>query len=187
MNEAHLQVLASDEWATHLEQELLPWVLSVADVGDDVIEVGPGPGRTTDLLRTRAARVTAVELDPDLAAALATRLAGTNVEVLERDAADTGLDTGRFSLAACFSVLHHVPTAEHQDRVFAELCRVLRTGGQLVAVDGRDVPELRGFHDDDTFVPLDPDTLEARLVAAGFTDVAIELEPMQVRFQARKP
>ena len=62
MNEGHLQILGSDEWAEHLAQELLPWVLSVAPLGDDVLEVGPGPGRTTDLLRERAERD--LEFDP---------------------------------------------------------------------------------------------------------------------------
>jgi len=33
-----------------LERDLLPWVASVTDLGDDVLEVGPGPGLTTELL-----------------------------------------------------------------------------------------------------------------------------------------
>ena len=188
MNEAHLQVLASDEWATHLRDDLLPWVEGVVAIEGDVLEVGSGPGLTTDLLRARAEHVTAVELDPDLAASLADRLAGTNVEVRNVDAADTGLPDDRFSLAACFSMLHHVPTPEHQDRILAELQRVLRPGGALVAVDGLEGPDLRAFHVDDTFVPVDPDTLPARLEAAGFVDVVVELDdPRHVRFHARKP
>lgn len=186
MNEAHLQVLASDEWAATLERDLLPWVERVVALTGDVLEVGSGPGRTTDLLRARAEHVTAVELDAELASALAERLAGTNVEVRNVDAADTGLPDDRFELAACFSMLHHVPSVAHQDRIFGELHRVLRPGGALVAVDGLDVPELRAFHDDDVFVPLDPDTLPARLAAAGFVDVVVELEPRHLRFHARK-
>ena len=50
MNDAHLQFLASPEWAQMLETELLPWLLESADLGDDVLEVGPGPGLTTDQL-----------------------------------------------------------------------------------------------------------------------------------------
>ena len=53
MNEFHLQMLASPMWAEMLQRDLLPWVDSVADLGDDVLEVGPGPGLTTDLLRER--------------------------------------------------------------------------------------------------------------------------------------
>jgi len=188
MNEAHLQILASDEWAAHLADELLPWVESVTAIAGHVVEVGAGPGLTTDLLRARADRVTAIELDPALAGALAERLAGTNVDVRNVDAADTGLDGDRFTVAACFSMLHHVPTAEHQDRIFAELHRLLRPGGALVAVDGLEDPDLRAFHEDDTFVPIDPDTLPGRLGSAGFVDVVVELDgPRHMRFHARKP
>ena len=91
MNEGHLQFLASPEWAQMLETDLLPWALGVADLGDDVLEVGPGPGLTTDLLRQRTSRLTAVEVDADLATALAARLKGTNVDVVHADASDSGM------------------------------------------------------------------------------------------------
>ena len=68
----------------------------MADLGDDVLEVGPGPGLTTDLLRQRVAKVTAVELDEQLATALAGRLAGTNVDVVHADAADSGLPASHY-------------------------------------------------------------------------------------------
>src|SRR5262249_23686573 len=97
MNEMHLPFLPSPERKAMLENDLLPWVCKVADLGDDVLEVGPGPGLTTDLLRERAAKVTAVELDDALAAGLATRLAGSNVDVVHADATATGLPSDHFS------------------------------------------------------------------------------------------
>ena len=106
-----------------------------ADLGDDVVEIGPGPGLTTDLLRTRVPALTAVELDPDLAAALAGRMAGSNVEVVEADATAMPFEDGRFSGAVTFTMLHHVPTVELQDRLFADVRRVLRPGGLFVAND----------------------------------------------------
>ena len=108
MNEAHLKFLASDQWAEMLKTELLPWVEHVGDLGEDVLEIGPGPGRTTDLLRERAKRVTAVEMDAHLAGELRARLAGTNVEVITGDGTDTGLDSDRYSTVTAFSVLHHI-------------------------------------------------------------------------------
>jgi SAM-dependent methyltransferase len=152
-----------------------------------VLEVGPGPGLTTDLLRRRTARVTAVEIDDALAADLAQRLAGTNVDVLHGDARNTGLPAGRFSAATCFSVLHHIPTPEAQDEVLAEIHRVLRPGAGLFATDARDVDAVRQGHVDDTFVPLPEPTLVARLEAAGFVDVEVEVGDYQLRFRARKP
>jgi hypothetical protein len=86
VNETHLHHLASPEWAARLEADLLPWIERVAELGHDVLEVGPGPGLTTDILRQRAQNVTALEIDHALADALAGRLGGSNVEVLEGDA-----------------------------------------------------------------------------------------------------
>ena len=116
MNETHLQYLASDDWAAKLESDLLPWIERVGDLGDDVLEVGPGPGLTTDILRLAAAVVTAVEIDHALAAALADRLADTNVDVHEGDAAAMAFAADRFTAATAFLVLHHVPSVRNKTR-----------------------------------------------------------------------
>ncbi len=187
MNESHLRALASPRRAQMLENDVFPWVASVADLGDDVLEIGPGPGLTTDLLRRLAARVTAVEIDTALARALRDRLAGTNVEVLNGNAGDTGLAGGRFSAVACFAALHHVPTADEQDQIFREMFRVLRPGGVLVASDSYDNERMREAHVGDLFVPLDLETLADRLGAAGFGGVGIERGEVEVWFHASKP
>lgn len=193
MNQNHLTYLASPQWAHDLRVDLLPWLETVAELGDDVLEIGPGPGLTTDLLRERVPAVTAVEIDPDLAAALAGRLAGTNVEVIHGDATRMALPTDRFSAATCFSMLHHLPSAHAQDRLFAEVHRVLRPGGVFVGVDSLDTERIRAAHSDDTFVPVDPATLGRRLETAGFTAVTIvaageyRVRGDQIRFDAKKP
>lgn len=187
MNETHLQYLASDQWAETLKTELLPWVEAVGDLGDDVLEIGPGPGRTTDLLRERAKHVTAVEMDERLAGELRERLAGTNVEVITGDGTKTDLRSDRFSTVTAFSVLHHIPSSSAQDRLFAELSRVLRPGGVFVGTDSRDLEMIRIGHLDDTFVPVDPGTLPQRLQAAGFTSIEIDTTDFHIRFVARKP
>ena len=187
MNRTHIEFLSSPRWAEMLEADLLPWVVSVGNLGDDVLEIGPGPGLTTDLLRQRAGHVTAVEVDPGLAGQLTDRLAGTNVTVIEGDATDTDLPSNRFSAATCFSVLHHMPTPRDQDRLFAEVRRLLRPGGVFVGVDSRDLQPIRDGHVDDTFNPVPPDTLPGRLHAAGLAEVQIDEDEYQIRFVARKP
>jgi SAM-dependent methyltransferase len=187
VNQSHLEFLASDQWAEMLKTELLSWVDGVGDLGDDVLEIGPGPGRTTDLLSARAGRVTAVELDEQLAEDLRERLRGTTVEVLTGDGTATGLEDGRFSAVTAFSVLHHIPTAQQQDRLFSELARLLRPGGVFVGTDSRDLDTIRLGHVDDIFVPVDPETLPDRLRAAGFTDIAIDTTDFHIRFSAHKP
>ncbi|MCU1345243.1 MAG: Methyltransferase type 11, partial [Acidimicrobiia bacterium] len=163
---------------------LLPWTLEDVDLGEHLLEIGPGPGLTTDFLRQRAVRVTAVEIDGALAAALAARLAGTNVEVIAADATATGLAAGSCSSAVCFTMLHHVPSAEEQDRLFAEVSRVLRRGGVFLGTDSVDSELVRGGHVDDISTRVDPDTLGDRLRAAGFVDPVVEQRDHRFRFSA---
>ena len=80
----------------------------------------------------------------------------------------------RFSAAVSFSMLHHVPTAALQDQIFAELARVVVPGGTVVFCDSVYSEALADFHVDDTFNPIDPGQLPARLVAAGLTDVTVD-------------
>ena len=184
MNEAHLQICGGDEWAEAVERYIIPWVVGGLELGDDVLEIGPGPGRTTDVLLRMAPRLTAAEVDPDLAAKLAGRLEGTAVEVVHADGTDMPFDDGRFSTALSFTMLHHVPSAELQDRLFAEAARVLRPGGVLAGVDSLDSDEFRQLHEDDVCVPVPPDGLAERLRRAGFADADVEVNEYAMRFRA---
>jgi ubiquinone/menaquinone biosynthesis C-methylase UbiE len=186
VNEEHLRLCSSPEWAAFVEHELLPWVLDGRSLGDDLLEIGPGPGLTTDILRNHAACVTAAELDPGLARQLADRLAGTNVEVVEADATALPFPAARFSSAACLTMLHHIPSAALQDAALAEVARVLRPGGLLIGADGLESPERRAAHEDDIFVPVDPETLVERLRAAGFAEAQVEVRGDRIRFAATK-
>ena len=84
-------------------------------------------------------------------------------------------------------MLHHVPTAALQDRMFAEICRVVRPGGMLVASDTRASPDLAAFHEGDIYNPVDPDTTEARLAAVGFVDIDVLANPFAWAARARRP
>ncbi|MEV6483320.1 class I SAM-dependent methyltransferase [Streptomyces sp. NPDC051576] len=189
MNASHLASLASPLWAETLRTDLLPWLRTCADLGDDVLEIGPGPGLTTDLLLEIGTRkVTAVEVDADLAEKLRARLRGTRAEVLRGDATDLDLAPDRFSAAVCFSMLHHMESPEAQDRLFARLHHALRPGAALLGTDPLDTERMRQGHTDDTFVPVDPATLARRLAAAGFTDSTVtKTNEHQFRFCTRKP
>jgi hypothetical protein len=63
--------------------------------------------------------------------------------------------------------LYHVPSTARQDRMLAELRRVLRPGGLLAGTDGVETPARRELHVDDDYLPIDPATLAGRLAAAG--------------------
>jgi SAM-dependent methyltransferase len=162
MKSDHISFLASERWAQMLERDLLPWLLAGGSLGEDVLEIGAGPGLTTDLLRTLAPAVTALELDPSLAARLSERLAGTQVEVVHADASSAPFADARFSAAACFHMLHHVPSSAQQDAAFAEVARVLRPGGIFLCADPLDIDAMRAAHREqgETFVPLQPASVD---------------------------
>jgi ubiquinone/menaquinone biosynthesis C-methylase UbiE len=156
-----------------VEEIVLPEALRDVDLGDDVLEIGPGPGFTTDVLRARAGRLTAVEIDDGLAADLARRLEGTNVEVIHADATSLDLPDDRFTAVTSFNMLHHVPTDEAQDRIFSELARVLSVDGDHVAADGDTRIEVDDFHEGDTYHPIAAADVPGRLHAAGFETVDV--------------
>jgi ubiquinone/menaquinone biosynthesis C-methylase UbiE len=173
MNDAH-EFCGSNEWRQMIRDVILPWAMRDQQLGDDVLEVGPGYGATTDVLSTATARLTCVELDAGLAAMLADRFAGTpTVQIVNADATSLDYPDGRFTGAACFTMLHHVEPAQRQDQLLAEIARVLRPGAVLVASDSLASEPLEQMHAGDTYNPVDPQTLPARLTAAGFADVEV--------------
>jgi SAM-dependent methyltransferase len=150
---------------------VVPWALDGLDPGEDVLELGPGPGLTTDVLRERTARLTAVELDPRLASSLQEHMKNTNVEVVEADATAMPFQDGWSSAVLSFTMLHHVPSVTPQNQLLAEAWRVLRTGGVFAGSDTAPGALLQLAQIGDTMVPDDPATLSHRLKTAGFDEL----------------
>ena len=185
MNARHLEYCAGPEWAETVRVHVIPGATTGIDLGEHILEGGPGPGLTTDILCTMARKLTAVEIDEDLARQLSERFAGSNVSVHCGDATAMPFPDGHFSAAICLTMLHHLPDEASQDRLFAELNRVVREGGPIIGSDSLDSPDFRVFHEGDTCTPIDPATLAARLTGAGLTDVAVETNPYSVKFVAQ--
>ena len=186
MNRLHSWICRSEKWRRTVG-ERLPWVVSGAQLGDKPLELGPGPGLTTDLLRTRVPRLTAIEIDAKWAASLNFRLAGGNVEVVNGDATAMPFADRRFSGAICLTMLHHVPSTALQDRLLREVRRVLEPGAPFVGCDSLLSLRMRMIHIGDTLVPSDPDKFGMRLEAAGFEVIDIEKGSEAFRFHARRP
>jgi len=184
MNALHGWYCRSGHWRRTVEERLLPWALAGADLGADVLEIGPGPGLTTDVLATRVPRLTALEIDTALATALRRRQAA--VRVVEGDATTMPFPDASFSGAVSFTMLHHVPTAAAQDRLLEEVRRVLRPGGTFAGSDSTTSLLFRLAHFRDTMQLVDPDGFAARLGRAGFRDAEVRVAKGAFRFRARR-
>ncbi|MBV8550566.1 MAG: class I SAM-dependent methyltransferase [Acidobacteriaceae bacterium] len=187
MNLAHRWLCNSGHWRSTVEKRILPWTLEGVELGKDVLEIGPGPGVTTESLRRRVPDLTCIEIDGMYASSLARRIGGNSVRVLCGDATAMPLPDANFDAVVCFSMLHHVSSIALQDRLLAEAARVLRPGGIFAGVDSLSSRLFRLFHLFDTMVVIDPGTFPNRLEAAGFENIQVDVIPRTFRFRARKP
>jgi SAM-dependent methyltransferase len=185
VNENHA-LCSTPEWAEFMELEVLEPVTAGLDLGDEMLELGPGPGAATRWLRHRVTRIVALELDPDAAARLAAELAGTNVTVQIGDSTHVPFPDESFDSVGCFTMLHHLPRAQAQFRTLCEAFRVLRPGGALVGADSIASQGLHEFHEGDTYNPIDPARLLVFLQAAGFGHVVVSAGDGLLLFTARK-
>jgi SAM-dependent methyltransferase len=186
MNENHQRLCPSPEWAAHIQGEVLPSLAAIADLGEDMLEVGPGPGAATEWLQSRLARLVVVEADEDAARLLAERYAGTNVDVRPGDATDLEFESEYFDSVGSFTMLHHVPTFQGQQRLLQEVFRVLRPGGTFLGSDSLSSNRLHHFHEGDDYNPVDPASFLVRLQAVGFDQLTIIVD-WDLKFVARKP
>ena len=186
MNRIHNLICSSSWWDRRVERDLIPWGLSGLDLGEDVLEMGPGLGATTRLLARGDYRLTALELDQSYCERLQREL-GPEISVVRGDATLLPFESGRFSAVVCFTMLHHIADGELQDRVFAEVSRVLRSGGLFAGTDSVGTGLLfRLIHVGDTLKPIDPDALPQRLRSAGFAEPQVDRSNGSFRFRARK-
>jgi len=171
-------------WCWVTRRQVLPWMLQGSELGDHVLELGPGPGAATEELGRLASRVTSLEYDRAFAAKLGARMNGSNAAAIRGDAAALPFADGTFSSAIAILMLHHLRSNELQNRAFAEAWRVLRPGGVFLAFEIQDGWLHRLGHIRSTFVPVAPATAFARLTAAGFSKVTVDIQRGGYRFRA---
>jgi ubiquinone/menaquinone biosynthesis C-methylase UbiE len=186
VNWAHTVVCSSGWWARTVERKLLPWGLAGVDLGDDVLEVGPGFGATTRALARRPGSLAVVELSERYCEHLRRTLPG-DVEIVQADATVMPFADARFSGVVCFTMLHHVPSQELQNRLLAEVTRVLRAGGVFAGTDSLGIGRtFKLLHVRDTLVPVPPDELPQRMERAGLIEPRVETAGSSFRFRARR-
>jgi ubiquinone/menaquinone biosynthesis C-methylase UbiE len=186
VNWAHKVVCSSGWWGRTVERKLLPWGLAGVDIGGDVLEVGPGFGATTRVLARRAGSLTVVELSERYCEHLRGTLPG-DVEIVQADATVMPFADARFSGVVCFTMLHHVPSQELQNRLLAEVSRVLRAGGVFAGTDSLGTGRtFKLLHVRDTLVPVAPGELPGRMESAGLIEPRVETAGSSFRFRARR-
>jgi SAM-dependent methyltransferase len=184
MNLYHQWLCRSRAWAEFVCSTVIPESLGEVGLGDRVLELGPGYGASTRGLLSLAPELVLLEPDPRLAARLG-RQFGTRLEVVQGDATRMPFGAGVFTAVVCFTMLHHLPSAAAQDRLFAEVARVLRPGGLFVARDSRGGWRFRLIHLLDNCTPVSADGLGQRLQRAGLDACKIEASPYHIAFLAR--
>lgn len=128
MNAIHRRLCRSDYWTNLVHSQLLPWALRGVPLDGEVLEIGPGYGVTTRWLAQRTERLTAIEVDPALAAALRAEFAG-RVEVRHGDGAALPFAAGSFPAVAAIWISTDV---DDFGAVLGEAARVLQPGGVFV-------------------------------------------------------
>ena len=187
MNPIHNVVCSSRQWRRRVQRQLVPWAIDDLELGARVLELGPGFGATTRVLARRVGRLDVLELDKRYCERLQVQL-GSRVNVTRGDASAMPYPDESFSAVVCFTMLHHVPTRALQDTVFSEARRVLAPGGVFAGTDSLGTGAVfKLIHLGDTLVPVDPDELPQRLLAAGLSDPTVDRADGSFRFRARKP
>ena len=187
MNFAHNRLCAGKDWAEFVDGTLLPWGLEDVELGDRVLEIGPGFGATTRLLADRTSSLTVLELDQRYCRKLSAEL-GDRVEVTEGDATQMPYADNQFSAVLCFTMLHHIDSPQLQDRLLAEAARVLKPGGTFAGTDSVGVSlKFKLLHLGDTLTLIAPGDFPERLTHAGLSEPVVEVKGGRMRFRAHRP
>jgi SAM-dependent methyltransferase len=187
MNFAHNRLCAGKGWAEFVDGTLLPWGLEGVELGDRVLEIGPGFGATTRLLVEQTPSLTVLELDSRYCRKLHAEL-GDRVSVTQGDATQMPFADDQFSAVLCFTMLHHIDSPQLQDRLLAEAGRVLEPGGTFAGTDsiGGSL-KFKLLHVGDTLTLIAPSSFPERLTRAGLTEPAVEVKGARMRFRAQRP
>src|SRR5262245_53952441 len=94
--------------------------------GRDVLEVGVGTGLVLMRISRFAKRATGVDLSPKMLEKARER----GLDVVEGSAIDLPFDDATFDVTCSFKVLPHIPEI---DRALAEMTRVTKSGGVIIA------------------------------------------------------
>jgi ubiquinone/menaquinone biosynthesis C-methylase UbiE len=163
--------------------------LGAQRLGHDVLEIGAGSGSVAQQLLSDSPELawTAIDIDPHMAQAAATRLRGfAGASVKTADATAMPFPDDSFDSVVSCLMLHHIVDWE---RAVAEVARVLRPGGIFVGYDLVRTPLASLFHrlDGSPHRLIVPEDFRAECARDGLTtSLQSRLLGHVMRFVARK-
>jgi SAM-dependent methyltransferase len=186
MNLIHRYLCKSATWEKTLRNKIIPWALEGLDLSNKTLEIGPGPGLTTNILGHLTNELTCIEIDPIAVDSLRKRTSGMNITVHQGDVTDLPFDDQSFSTIVCFTMLHHIPSPALQDKGLSEIFRVLKKDGLFAGSDSMPSFRMRLIHIGDTMTLVNPETFGSRLKAAGFENISVDVSKERFRFRAQR-
>lgn len=98
--------------------------------GKTVVDLGCGTAENIVPLLDRGARVTGIDISPDLIELARQRMRNANMEATLRvgSAYDTGLESGSIDVIFCIALVHHLDIRRVRD----EMLRILTVGGMVI-------------------------------------------------------
>lgn len=187
MNTAEHLFCSSSFWRYFSNRHFLPRMLSGAQLGDHLLEIGAGYGAATSHLQARVARITSLDYDLRSIRKLKLRNNGGSTTAVCGDASQLPFAAETFSSVVSILMLHHLKSLQLQDQMFAEVFRILRPGGLFLAFDITHLWLHPILHARSTYTPVSPATVVPRLTNAGFSNVALDIRPGAFRVSATRP
>ncbi|HEX8867475.1 MAG TPA: class I SAM-dependent methyltransferase [Lentzea sp.] len=108
--------------------------LAEVGAGDEVLDVGCGPGYLTSLAAQAGARAVGVDVAPEMVAEATRKRAGGNCTFALGEAQSLELPDESFDVVLSSLAIHHIPE-DARAQAFAEMFRVLRPGGRALIAD----------------------------------------------------
>lgn len=151
--------------------ETTGWILDSLAIAptDDIVEVAPGLGATTELLLgANPASYTGVDRDPEAAALVGDLLNGENRRIINATASETGLPDHSVDVVIGEAYLTMQPDSV-KHRIITELTRILRPGGRFA------LHEI-------AFAPEDIDDDHRRTISDSMTSsIKVSVNPLTVK------
>lgn len=111
-------------------------LVELADVrtGDEVLDIGCGPGYLTSLAAQAGSRAVGIDVSEQMIAEANRKRAGAGCSFLVGKAEALDLPDASFDVVVSSLAIHHIPE-NARAQAFAEMFRVLRPGGRVLIAD----------------------------------------------------